>query len=116
MAPVRYKSKGVVCETASSSPFNLYTCPVRCFAKVVLLRVTNSDTATNGVIVRWYDSSEDTSYDLLDATVAVGGSHDIIENTYFLMESGDRLDITISTDGDVTVVATVEEIFQPPVA
>jgi len=111
---VRPKSNIIACTVAADSPYNLYTVPLNCRSKVILLNIINAGAASKAVDVKWYRKSEDTSYFILgDKSIAAGGVFEFLSspNGYIILEPEDRLDVTISADGTIDVVCTIEEIF-----
>lgn len=113
MNVTRQVSKGVLCKFLASCPYTIYTCPPRCRSTINMLRVNNSHAFANIVTVSWIDASEDETYHLLSTSLAAGGLINIVDNNHVTLEEGDRLVVSILSDGEINVVCSAEEMFIP---
>lgn len=98
----------IACTTATTH--NLYTCPQNCRGKVVLVFITNAN-GNNSVNLTWYRAAKDTNYFILGGKNLSLGEFVQLSDSYIILEPGDRLDITLSTAGNVDAFCTVEESF-----
>lgn len=110
MRELRQKSVIIACTVAADSPYNLYTCPANCRAMVPLVFITNAN-GTNTVDLQWYRASDTTSYYIIGGKNLGLGEFIQLSDGYIVLEPGDRLDVTIDSNGNVDALCTVEEMF-----
>lgn len=114
MNPRRLRSEIVACTVAVDSPYTLYTVPANCNSKVVLLYIVNAGGSSNTITVEWYRAKDTASYYLIGGkNVASTESIKLFDpaESFILMDAGDRLDVTIGSNGTVDAICTVEEEF-----
>lgn len=108
MNEVREISKIIACTTLGT--YNLYTCPLNCRAKIPLVFITNAG-GHNTVILKWYRKAQNTSFFIQGGKNLSLGEFIQFSDAYIVLEPEDRLDITITTNGNVDALCTVEEMF-----
>ena len=112
MADSRDKTYNVTC-TTEDAEYVLYTCPAACRAKMNLLYVTNTGSASTDLSIEW-DRADGSHAHILGAKNI--SSTDFIQwsNGYIVFEPGDRLLVTPSgaSTPHVDALCTVEEVFQ----
>lgn len=109
-----YKEKStVIACTVSGTRYTLYECPPQCRARVPLILITNANgsVTTNFEI---YKASSATRFFILGSKNMATGEFFQLNHAYFVLEPGDRLEVTATgTTPRVDALCTVEEIFRP---
>lgn len=108
MTETRAVSKIIASTVAGTQ--NLYTCPSNCRAKIPLVFITNAN-GTNTVELKWYRKAQNLSFFIIGGKNLNQGEFIQLSNGYIVMEPEDRLDITISSAGNVDSLCTAEEMF-----
>jgi hypothetical protein len=108
MNEARAISKIIACTTAGT--YNLYTCPSNCRAKIPLVFITNAN-GTNTVQLKWYRKQQNTSFYVVGGKNLSLGEFVQLSDGYIVLEPEDRLDVTISSNGNVDALCTAEETF-----
>lgn len=109
----REKSPLIAC-TVSGTVYTLYTCPANCRARVPFLYITNANgTATANIKI--YKAAQAISYFILGGkNLAQGEFVEIQNDAGFILEPGDRIDVTATgTTVNVDAICTVVEQFIP---
>jgi hypothetical protein len=89
----------------------VYTVPTGYYAKVVLLRATNSTASNKHVTFDWTDTSASTTYSVVYQQVITSKTvQDWGCGCYFVMEEGDVLKVTTESASTFSITVTVEEI------
>lgn len=101
-----------VTEVSSTEMTTLYTVPEGVRTELVMLWITNPDTVNKNFHLEFYNSSSDTTIVLLDDYkvnqkdfVQIGG----LENTFVIMNEGDKLKATGSSNSNFKVVLSFKE-------
>jgi hypothetical protein len=105
---VRAISK-VIALTAAGTK-NLYTCPNNCRAKILLVFITNAN-GNNTVQLQWYRKADDFSYYIIGGKNMSQGDFIQLSDAYIVLDPEDRLDVTVSSSGNVDALCTAEEMF-----
>tara|TARA_R110000868_G_scaffold54094_6_gene169395 strand:+ start:132 stop:470 length:339 start_codon:yes stop_codon:yes gene_type:complete len=89
----------------------LYTVPTGYYAKVTLLRATNSTASNKHVSFDWIDTSASITYPIVyQQTVASKTMQDFGSSIdYFVMEEGDILKVTTESASTFGIIATFEQ-------
>jgi hypothetical protein len=108
MSEVREISKIIACTTVGTH--NLYTCPLNCRSKIPLVFITNAG-GNNTVSLKWYRKAQNISFFIQGGKNLSLGESLQFSGAYIVLEPEDRLDITITHNGVVDALCTVEEMF-----
>lgn len=109
MSETRAISKVIACTTAGT--YNLYTCPSNCRAKMVVVFITNAN-GNNTIALKWYRKQVNTSFFIIGGKNMTQGEFIQFDgNAYIILEPGDRLDLTIDSNGVIDAICTAEESF-----
>lgn len=99
--------------TSSGTTGILYTCPVNCRSKVVLVYIINAGPNVS-INLKWYKASEAVSYFILGSKNMALGEFIQLSDSYIILEPGDRLEITpTGATPLVDAICTAEETFIP---
>jgi hypothetical protein len=88
----------------------VYTCPTGYYAKFTVMYIHNTGGSTKHITVQWFDSSANTTLDILtayDFTSKVYLQFD--GNAYIVLEEGDKIKITTQAGSTFSFIATFEE-------
>ena len=108
MSEVREISKIIACTTLGT--YNLYTCPLNCRAKIPLVFIANAG-GNNTASLKWYRKAQNISFFIQGGKNLSLGEFIQFSGAYIVLEPEDRLDITITNNGVVDALCTVEEMF-----
>lgn len=88
----------------------LYTVPTGYYAKVTLLRATNSTASNKHISFDWTDTSASITYSIVyQQTVSSKTMQDFGSSIdYFVMEEGDILKVTTESASTFSIIATIE--------
>jgi hypothetical protein len=103
-------SKVIACTTAGTHV--LYTCPLNCRAKIPLVFITNAN-GTNTITFKWYRKVDDLSYYIIGGKNLSLGEFIQLSDAYIVLDPEDRLEVTLSSNGNVDALCTAEETFTP---
>ena len=98
----------VACTTAATHV--LYTCPLNCRAKIPLVFFTNAN-GNNTVSLKWYRKQDNVSYHIIGGKNMSQGDFVQLSGAYLVLEPEDRLEVVLSTSGNVDALCTAEEMF-----
>ena len=87
----------------------VYTVPTGYYAKFTVMYIHNTGGSTKHITVQWYDSSANTTLDILtnyDFTSKAYLQFD--GNAYIVLEEGDRIQITTQSASTFSFIATFE--------
>jgi len=99
--------------TTSGSTGILYTCPLNCRSKVVLVYIVNAGPNVS-VNLKWYRASTSTSFFILGSKNMALGEYVQLSDSYIILDPGDRLELTpTGTTPLVDAICTAEETFIP---
>lgn len=98
----------VACTTLGT--YNLYTCPLNCRAKIPLVFITNAN-GNNTVALKWYRKKDNVSYFIFGGKNLSLGEFVQLSAAYLVLEPEDRLDVTITNNGNIDALCTAEEMF-----
>ena len=88
----------------------VYTCPRGYYSKFTVMYIHNTGGATKHITVQWFDSSANTTLDILTSYTFT--SKDYLQfdgNAYIVFEEGDKLKITTQSASTFSFIATFEE-------
>ena len=86
----------------------VYTVPTGYYALFNLMYLHNTTGSTKTITVQWYDSSLNTSYDIL-STYSMGSKDYLkFDGSYIVMEEGDQFRVTTESGSTFNVLATFE--------
>jgi hypothetical protein len=88
----------------------VYTVPTGYYALFNLLYVHNTGGNSKHITVQWFDSSANTTIDILTAVAYSSKSYTQFDNAYIVFEEGDQLRLTPEAASAFAVVATFEQI------
>ena len=88
-----------------------YTTPTGYYSLIKLLYIHNTGGSTKQITVQWYDSSANTTLDILTAYSFTTKEYiQFNGSAYIVFEEGDQLKITTEANSTFTVIATFEQI------
>jgi hypothetical protein len=108
MSETRAISKIIACTAAGT--YNLYTCPSNCRAKIPLVYIVNAN-GNNTITLKWYRKKQNTSFFIIGGKNTSQGEAIQLSQGYIVLEPEDRLDVTVSSSGNVDALCTAEESF-----
>ena len=89
----------------------VYTCPRGYYAKFTVMYIHNTGGSTKHITVQWYDSSANTTIDILTQYNFSSKSYLQFDgNAYIVLEEGDKIKITTESASSFSFIATFEEI------
>ena len=89
----------------------VYTCPTGYYAKFTVMYVHNTGGSTKSITVQWFDSSANSTLDILTALDFSTKEYLQFDgNAYIVFEEGDKLKITTQSASSFSFIATFEEI------
>lgn len=88
----------------------VYTCPRGYYAKFTVMYIHNTGGSTKHITVQWYDSSANTTIDILTQYNFSSKSYLQFDgNAYIVLEEGDKIKITTESASSFSFIATFEE-------
>jgi len=88
----------------------VYTCPRGYYAKFTVMYIHNTGGSTKHITVQWYDSSANTTLDILTQYNFSSKSYLQFDgNAYIVLEEGDKIKITTESASSFSFIATFEE-------
>lgn len=107
MTTLKRRTVGKELTTSSS---DVYVCPQSFRSNIESILVSNGSDASVAVTLRWYNATEDTTYDILDEVVMLPRSVlQITDPLYFYQN--DKMVGLADTNSAITVSVRVEETF-----
>ena len=89
----------------------IYTTPTGYYSLIKLLYIHNTGGSTKSITVQWYDSSANTTLDILTAYSFTTKEYiQFNGNAYIVLEEGDQIKVTTESGSTFSVIATFEEI------
>ena len=89
----------------------VYTVPTGYYAKFTVMYIHNTGGNTKTITVQWYDSSADTTLDILTGYSLASKEYlEFNGVAYIVLEEGDRLQITTEASSSFSFIATFEQI------
>lgn len=108
MTEPRAISHVIACTTAGT--YVLYACPLNCRAKIPLVFITNAN-GTNTITLKWYRKADNYSYYIIGGKNLSLGEFIQLSDAYIVLDPEDRLEVTLSSSGNVDALCTAEEMF-----
>jgi hypothetical protein len=88
----------------------VYTCPTGYYAKFTVMYIHNTGGSTKHITVQWFDSSANTTLDILTQYNFTSKSYLQFDgNAYIVLEEGDKIKITTESASTFSFIATFEE-------
>ena len=89
----------------------VYTCPTGYYAKFTVMYIHNTGGSTKHITVQWFDSSANTTIDILTQYNFTSKSYLQFDGSaYIVLEEGDKLKITTESGSSFSFIATFEQI------
>ena len=89
----------------------LYKTPTGYYSKFTVMYIHNTGGSTKYITVQWYDSSANTSLDILTEYSFTSKTYlEFNGNAYIVLEEGDEIRVTTETGSNFSVIGTFEEI------
>ena len=94
---------------AAAVDTTVYTCPKGYYAKFTVMYIHNTGGSTKHITVQWFDSSANTTLDILTALDFSTKEYLQFDgNAYIVFEEGDKLQITTQSGSTFSFIATFE--------
>jgi len=88
----------------------VYTCPRGYYSKFTVMYIHNTGGSTKHITVQWFDSSANTTLDILTALDFSTKEYLQFDgNAYIVLEEGDKIKITTQSASSFSFIATFEE-------
>ena len=89
----------------------VYTCPRGYYSRFTVMYIHNTGGFTKHITVQWFDSSANTTLDILTQYDFSSKSYLQFDgNAYIVLEEGDKIKITTQSASTFSFIATFEEI------
>ena len=88
----------------------VYTCPKGYYAKFTVMYIHNTGGSTKHITVQWYDSSANTTLDILTQYDFSSKTYLQFDgNAYIVLEEDDKIKITTQAGSTFSFIATFEQ-------
>ena len=88
----------------------VYTCPKGYYAKFTVMYIHNTGGSTKHITVQWFDSSANTTLDILTALDFSTKEYLQFDgNAYIVLEEDDKIKITTQAGSTFSFIATFEQ-------
>jgi hypothetical protein len=88
----------------------VYTCPKGYYAKFTVMYIHNTGGSTKHITVQWYDSSANTTLDILTQYDFTSKQYLQFDgNAYIVLEEDDKIKITTQSASTFSFIATFEQ-------
>jgi hypothetical protein len=105
---MRYISVGI--NPTGGATTTVYTVPTGYYALFNLLYVHNTGANNKYLTVQWYDSSANTTIDILTQVPYTSKAYTQFDGAYVVMKEGDQLRVTPESTSAFAIIATFEQI------
>jgi hypothetical protein len=95
---------------AAAVDTTVYTCPKGYYAKFTVMYIHNTGGSTKHITVQWFDSSANTTLDILTALDFSTKEYLQFDgNAYIVLEEDDKIKITTQAGSTFSFIATFEQ-------
>lgn len=107
--PIKYRTVGKHITGAALT--EIYTCPNNFVTKMVLLFINNRTNGNVVVGVKWHDYSSGEQINILSAYTIGGYGYLKLDQSYLVLEAGDKMEVVTQSGAEIDVIVSVEEMY-----